>query len=188
MSPALPGTYRESDASPVAFADAVAGWAAAARPVLIETAVRYNRVITYGELGEEVQARTGIRTRMLLTNWIGRVLGHVALTSIESGDILLTALCVHQDGTVGAGYAEAVKMVEGVEPDDREIHAARTRLVAYRRYATDMPADGGQPTLTPQETARRKAKASRQTAEQPARLCPSCFTVLPASGRCDYCD
>jgi hypothetical protein len=185
---ATPGTYREGDGSAVAFADAVAAWAVAARPALIDAARRYNRVITYGELGEEVQQRTGIRTRMLLTNWIGKVLGEVAAYSVKSGDILLTALCVHQDGTVGAGYADAVKMVEGTEPEDIEIHAAGTRLIAYRQYATDVPTDGGEPTLTPQETARRKAKASRRVAERPARICPSCFTVLPASGRCDYCD
>jgi hypothetical protein len=186
MSP-TPGTYREIDGAPVAFADAVEAWAAAARQALIDTSRRYNQVITYGELGEEVQQRSGIRTRMLLTNWIGRVLGQVAAASQRSSHILLTPLCVHRDGTVGAGYAEAVKMVEGAEPEDIEIHAAGTRLIAYRKYATDLPPDGGEAILTPQEAGRRNARASARAAQRPASICPSCHTVLPASGRCDYC-
>jgi hypothetical protein len=89
----IPGTYRQADGSAVLFADAVHAWATAAMPALAQTAQTYNGVITYAELGEEVQERTGIRTRMLLMNWIGQVLEEVAPECERRGELLLTALC-----------------------------------------------------------------------------------------------
>ncbi|MFP5219778.1 MAG: hypothetical protein ACLGIG_08580 [Actinomycetes bacterium] len=68
------GTYRKVDRSPVPYGSAVAAWSDAALPMLRDTARVNNAVITYKELGEAVQAQTGIRTRVVLMNWIGQVL------------------------------------------------------------------------------------------------------------------
>jgi hypothetical protein len=96
-----PGTYSVSDGSRVEFAAAVAAWTAAAVPVLERVARTYHATISYKEPGEEVQHVTGIRTRVLLMNWIGQVLGGVSRISHRRGQPMLSALCVHSDGTVG---------------------------------------------------------------------------------------
>ena len=98
-----PGTYRVSDGSRVEFAAALAAWTAAAVPVLERVACTYHATISYKDLGEEVQHVTGIRTRVLLMNWIGQVLGGVSRISHRRGQPMLSALCVHSDGTVGGG-------------------------------------------------------------------------------------
>jgi hypothetical protein len=199
MRSELPGTYQVADGSAVAFDDALNAWAAAARPALLAVAESYNRVITYRELAEDIQSAAGIRTRMLLTNWIGRVLGRVARDCQRRGEHLITALCVRQDGTVGPGYAEAAQWLDGVRPADPELHAAKERLKCYRTYAKDLPTDGGEVRLTPQEAARRRnpryrvSDYSRPLAATPRprptpELCPRCFTELPLSGVCNYCD
>jgi hypothetical protein len=197
MSGGLPGTYRVATGAAVAFDDALAAWAAAARPALLSVAQSYNRVITYMELAEEIQSITGIRTRMLLTNWIGRVLGRVVRECLHRREPLITALCVRQDGTVGPGYAEGASWQDGTRPADPELHAARERLRCYRAYANDVPPDGGQVRLTPQEAARRLkpgykipdyVKATVTKPAAPPKLCATCFTELPVSGVCDYCN
>ena len=96
-----PGTYRESDGSAVDFATALAAWTAAARPALVRTAQTYRDTLSYKELSEEVQVVSGIRTKMLPWHWIGRVLGSVARESHQRGEPMLSALCVHEDGTIG---------------------------------------------------------------------------------------
>lgn len=72
-----PGTWRVSDESAVPFAQACAAWAVAAHSVLSDIATRYNDFVTYGELAQTVQDVTGIRTRMQMRNWIGKVLAEV---------------------------------------------------------------------------------------------------------------
>ena len=49
-------------------------WAKHAYEVLVETAGRYNAVITYSELAEEVQRRSSLRTKSQMRNWIGGLL------------------------------------------------------------------------------------------------------------------
>lgn len=181
---ALPGTYRVADGAAFPFAEALPLWCDASLPVLTDTARVYNAVITYTELAEHVQDRVGVRTKMLLPNWIGQVLEHVAAKCHRDGELQLTALCVHQDGTVGAGYAGAVGRYGGGLPADPELHAAAVRLECYRKYAPDVPLDGGVPRLTPQEQARRKAAALPPQ----DRFCPVHRTALPRSGQCDDCD
>jgi hypothetical protein len=66
-----------ADVSAVEFANVLIAWKAVARPALVRTAKKYHAIITYNELAEEVQSRTGIRTRSLMMNWIGQVLGRV---------------------------------------------------------------------------------------------------------------
>lgn len=182
----LPGTYRVADGSRVAFAEAVATWIPLAYDELIATAHRYHAVITYLELSEHVQEVSGIRTRTLLTNWIGKLLEEVARRAKASHEPPLTSLCVHQDGTIGPGYARAPKSTDDEPGDDIEVYAAEHRLLCYRKYAEDLPADGGRPALTRAESARRARKAAQVPARRP--VCPRCFTELPAAGHCAYCD
>ena len=181
----LPGTYRVADALPVKFSEAMAVWIPLAYDELVATARKYHAVITYRELSDHVQERSGIRTRVLLTNWIGKLLEEVAVLAKTNGEPPLTSLCVHQDGTIGPGYAKAPKSVVDEPGDDIEHYAAEHRLLCYRKYAEDLPGDGGRPTLTKAEAERR----ARKTAKEPARRpeCPTCFTTLPATGVCDYC-
>lgn len=182
-----PGTYRVADNSPVAFADALAAWVPLAHEELVTTARRYNAVIKYKQLGEHVQERSGIRTRMLLTNWIGKLLEEVAILAKAAGGPPLTSLCVHQDGTIGDGYAKAPKSVMDVPGEDIEAYAAEHRLLCYRAYdAVGLPTDGGRPELT-KEVAERRAARRAATEAVPRPRCPTCYTELPALGRCDYC-
>jgi len=180
------GTYRVADGERVQFADALAAWVPFAHEELLATARKYNAYVTYLELSERVQELSGIRTRMLLTNWIGKLLEQVAVRAKANGEPPLTSLCVHQDGTIGPGYARAPKSVVDTPGEDIEYYAAQHRLLCYRKYAADLPADGGRPMLTKAEAQRR---ARREAQEPPRRaLCPVHFTELPASGRCDYCE
>jgi hypothetical protein len=144
----LPGTYRVADGARVQFADALAAWVPIAYDELLATARSYNAYVTYLELGERVQDLSGIRTRMLLTNWIGQLLEQVAARAKADGEPPLTSLCVRQDGTIGDGYARAPKSVVDMPGEDIEDYAAQHRLLCYKRYAADLPADGGHATLT----------------------------------------
>lgn len=178
-----PGTYRASDNSPVDFREAVSAWTAAALPVLEGVARRYRATITYQELADEVQEATGIRTRVLMMNWIGQVLGGASLEAHRRGQPMLSALCVHADGTVGHGYAENYG---GTTPADLEMHAAEERLRCYRYFGADLPPDGGTSALTPQVAARRTwlaGQARSHAAERPS--CPRCHLTLPTSGVCE---
>lgn len=130
-----------------------------------------------------VQDRAGIRTRQLLTNWIGRLLEEVAILAKKNGELPLTSHCVHQDGTIGEGYARAPKSV--VDMPGEDIYAAKHRLLCYRQYATDLPPDGGVPALTKAVAERRARKFSHYPVSP--QLCPTCFMTLPATGACDYC-
>jgi hypothetical protein len=183
----LPGTYRVADGTRVEFSDAMTEWIPLAYDDLIATARKYHAVTTYLELSEHVQKLSGIRTRVLLTNWIGKLLEAVAVRAKENGEPPITSLCVRQDGTIGPGYARAPKSVAGEPGADIELYAAEHRLLCYRKYAEDLPIDGGAPALTKAEVERRRRKASQAKVQTPRALCPSCFTEMPASGRCDYC-
>ena len=184
------GYWRELGGTAVSASDALDAWARVAYPHLVSVAGIYHRVITYGELGDKVQQVSGIRTSALLHNWIGPVLGKVVREAHRRGDPALTSLVVHSDdGRVGAGYKE-VLAVAGEPPIDdivkREEHAAGARLLCYRRFAVDLPADGGVPALAP----KLQATIARQTARSSgfsAQFCPRCFVQLPSTGVCDSC-
>ena len=98
------GTWRVGDGSQVRFADAVVDWITAAIPVLEGVARTYHATTTYLDLGEQVQERSGIWTRMLLMNWIGPVLAGASRASHSRGQPLLSALCVRTNGMIGEGY------------------------------------------------------------------------------------
>jgi hypothetical protein len=181
----LPGTYRVSDGSRVQFAEALATWIPVAYNELIATAHTYRAVITYLELSNRVWELSGIQTRSLLTNWIGTLLEEVALRAKANGEPPLTSLCVHQDGTIGPGYARAPKSAADEPAEDIEIYAAKHRLLCYQKYADDLPSGGGAPALTKAESDRRARRAAREPVHLP--VCSTCFTELPSSGSCSYC-
>lgn len=184
----LPGTWRVSDGSPVDFFTAVKEWTAAAMPELERVAGIYHATIAYQDLGEQVQDRSGIRTRMLLMNWIGKVLGGVSRESHRRGQPMLSALCVHADGTIGDGYRHAVIENYGRASVDLEMHAAEERLRCHQFFGARLPPGGGVPALTPQVAAQRAARTRRARSEQGRQpLCPTCNIALPASGLCDSC-
>ncbi len=186
--PERPGTYRVADGSAIAFAAARASWTRPAREHLLIVARSYGALTTYKDLAEDVQVRSGIRTRMLPWHWIGRVLGDVARDCHRRGEPLLSALCVHADGTVGDGYVIATKENYGIEPTDPDLHAAEERLACYRHFGATLPSGGGRAILPPQIMRRRQAKTRSVNAERKRAQCPNCFVELPVSGVCGFCE
>jgi hypothetical protein len=199
------------DASEVGTVTARSAWAEAARPVLLEAAGRYRALVTWKKLATAVQEATGITTTQPLTKWLADVLGRVTDECQSRGEPLLSSLCVSAQGSVGQTYADAVERARGTRPDDPDDHAAHERLACYRHWeATGLPRDGGTPLrtahftpvrrpsaskpavrpATPRKAEPRRAKpAPKPTPEPtPVRLCPRCFTQVPVSGVCDYCD
>jgi hypothetical protein len=76
----------------------------------------------------------------------------------------------------------------GSRPADLDLAAAEERLKCYRHFGAQMPADGGQPALTPMLAATRKKKATparaRMAVEEEREICPLCHVRLPSSGVC----
>lgn len=162
-------------------------WSAEARRVLIEVAGTYQRTATYQELADAIQDRTGVRTRNLLQNWIGKTLSRVGADCAHRGEPLLSSLCVSVNGTVGDGYAKSVRATYGIIPDDLELHAAEERLRCYRHFgALDLPDDGGVAVLAPSVvSARARAqKRDRSRRREHATTCPDCFQVQSLTGTC----
>ncbi|MGW5582910.1 hypothetical protein [Streptomyces sp. NPDC003857] len=165
-------------------------WAQDAYRSLAEVARTYHAVITYKELATTIQHDSKIHTSVLLHNWIGRVLGVVVREAHGRGDPPLTALVVHtEDGMVGEGYREVLTTAGQApveEPLERERHAASARLDCYRRFAADLPADGGVAALAP-KLAAALARRRPQTPQAGPRTCATCFVQLPTTGACDAC-
>ncbi|TWD22944.1 hypothetical protein FB570_105346 [Streptomyces sp. T12] len=178
-----------SDNSVPTAEEAREAWAREAYAVLSDVARGYHAVITYKELAEEIQERTGIRTKALLHNWIGSVLGRVVREAHRRGDPPLTALVVRtDDGMVGDGYKEVLQVAGEPPVEDaleRERHAAGARLACYRHFGATLPAGGGVPALSPRHQA--AVDRRRRRAEKPAQVCATCFVQLPATGVCDAC-
>lgn len=183
------GFWREPDGTAIAKQDAYEAWAHAAYPKLLTVATGYHRWITYGDLGDEVQNTTGIRTSLPVVFWIGGVLALVVAETHRRGDPPLTALVVHADDhMVGEGYKLALSIAGEAPIEDvfaREDHAAEARLACYRRFSTEIPADGGTAALPPKLHAKRYGK--QPAAEIPIRVCRNCRVELPVSGVCDDC-
>jgi hypothetical protein len=187
----LPGTYREATGDRVDFQVALFEWEEAARPSLFSLARHYHATTTYEELAEEVQHRSGVRTRALLPSWIGKVLGDVAVDCHRRGEPLLSALCVHKNGTIGPGYADAVAATYGGDPPaDFDLHAAAERLRCHQYFhALDLPAGGGVAALAPQVAAKH-SRARRKSAPHPyvpPMACPTHHLALLPSGKCPVC-
>lgn len=183
----VPGPWREADGTPVSFLDAKVEWARVAHDILVETAKRYNDYVTYAELARRVLVESGIQYRPDQRNWIGKVLALVADQCVAAGEPPLIALCVSSgDEKVGAGYANALKLMGQPVPEELQTHAAEARLECYRFFGADMPRGGGVATST-RRVAARRAKIEPPV-EKPVILCPIHFTQLPMTGQCDLCD
>lgn len=199
------------DATEVGPTAASVAWAEAARPVLREAAARYRALVRYQQLADAVQQSTGITTSRPVGQWVGDVLARVTADCESRGEPLLSSLCVTVQGSVGEQYADAVEHARGERLDDPDEHAAYERLECYRHWqAAGLPRDGGTPLRTahfktvrraaPSKPAPHVAGATRKTTARkttpaapvpeakPIRLCPKCFTQVPATGVCDYCD
>ena len=187
-------------------------WALAARHILADTAGEYHAVISAPELADAVQQRSRIRTRQSAHYWIGDVLYRVAADCHRRREPLLSALCVTASGTMGDWYADTVLTIRGEQVSDAEEHAAVERLDCYRVHGAELPPGGGEPARpvrvrpvraerarAPRSTtgpaAPKAAKATRTArparavkVEAAPKICDRCFTALPASGHCDYCD
>jgi RNA polymerase subunit RPABC4/transcription elongation factor Spt4 len=169
--------------------DARLAWVPIATESLLRTSRTYNATITYRDLAEELQSKSGIRTKQLTHHWIGKVLVIVSTACFQSNEPLLSSLCVQQNGSVGAGFGVALDgTYGGSRPADLDLAAAEERLKCYRHFGAQMPADGGQPALTPMLAATRKKKATparaRMAVEEEREICPLCHVRLPSSGVC----
>ena len=110
--------------------------------------------------------------------------GEVA--AANGGKPPLTSLCVHQDGTIGDGYAMAPKSVPSDSATPVDDLGAQHRLLCYQRYADDLPEDGGIPTVTPKVA---EARARRKKVEvKPRAVCPIHFMELSTTGVCAECE
>lgn len=145
----LPGTYRVEDRSPAPFSAARDVWAELAHEELREVAHRYHAVTTYKELAEKVQERSDVRTRVLLTNWIGKLLEDLATLAKVAGEPPLTALCVRQDGTIGPGYAHLPRRVS------RPIWGA---TLNFMQPSIGCSAISGMPSISPRVAAFRPSR------------------------------
>lgn len=184
-----PSTWRVCDGSAVESSDALIEWSAAAHQVLEATAGRYNDFVTHKELSDKVQEVSGVRTRMQMRNWIDRILGAVVDECARRNQPPLTSLCVTQNHTMGEGYRYVLETAGEPIPDDLDRHAAEARLRCHRTYATDLPRNGGVPTL-PKQVATARALAARKAMAarvEQIELCPVHRTALPRNGECDYC-
>jgi hypothetical protein len=184
-----PGDGEWREASEVGAEEAQAAWASSAHQALREVAGRYHALVTTKELAGLVQMSTGIRTRQATHYWISEVLARVARECVRQDEPLLSSLCVNASGSVGDGYAVAVRELRGDreiegDPDD---HAARERLECYRHFGAEIPDDGGRPALVPKylEARSRLRRTTAQTKE--ATVCPSCNMAIPPTGVCDNC-
>ena len=61
-------------------------WTPLAYELLQDTAKSYGGVVTYLELSDHVQSKSGQRTTMLLMNWIGPMLDLIAKQAHRDGD------------------------------------------------------------------------------------------------------
>lgn len=175
-----PAAYRLGDGAPVTFEAARAIWSVVAREALAETARRYNSTVAEVDLSRQLQQRSGVHTRSALGTWMPTVLADVAAGCVADGEPDLSTLC-RRDGIV----------------DD--LHRAEERLRCYQRFATDLPDDGGRPTLLQRPVPDRPVRATRTTRQRttaatprrreapPPAICPTCYMALPATGRCDTC-
>lgn len=189
-----PGTWHESDPTQkVDWQVAVAAWARAAGGILEGVAATYGGSITYDQLAQLLFDNTGYRTRSLLANWIGQVLGPVQAATLTESKPPLSALVVRAGtGGVGDGYVNHDHPEGFASFAERQHAAAADRLTCYRTYCDHVPEDAA-PQMTSLFIARKtslygvKQTPPKKAAPPPPRTCPVHNMVLPVSGRCDYC-
>ena len=179
-----------SNSTYVSNADAHAAWTPFAHDALIETARTYGAVIHYQDLAALVQDRSGITTDQVPAHWVGKVLDRVAAEAVRRDEPPLAALCVRQDGSIGQGYGGTPR-----SPTETEVLAAEHRLLCYRQYADDLPADGGEISVhrpAPRVVSRTRATPATRphAAATPTRrevTCHECFLIVAAGPTCSSC-
>lgn len=173
----------------VEFSVALAAWTEACIPVLQKVASRYGATITYSELQDQLFGTTGYETRMLSSNWMGKMLDKVVERTIAEDLGPLTSLVVHKgDGAVGSGYYNAEHPQGSIEdPHQLELLAAEDRIACHRRYCADVPADA-KPELTKTYQFRTGHRPRVQKTAPDPKFCPEHHLQLRPNGVCDYCD
>lgn len=166
-------------------------WAQEAHTVLETVAAQYGGLITSKQLGDRIQASSGVTTRSLVQNWIGPVLESVSQQCRTAGTPALTSLVVNKtDGRVGEIYDKVVVAGGEAKPADnnaRDEHAAASRLECYRQFAADVP-PGARPALSPTlQSAHDRERKLRLSLVEPKR-CQTCNVELSRTGMCDSCD
>ncbi|GEE00338.1 hypothetical protein nbrc107696_07840 [Gordonia spumicola] len=88
----------------------------------------------------------------------------------------------------GAAMPPGAKPV--LAPCVAERRAARKPARATTPRKTAAPKGEPKPKAAAKPKAAKPAKQAKPLApeDRPPRLCPTCFTALPATGRCGYCD
>ncbi|WP_147262046.1 DUF429 domain-containing protein [Blastococcus sp. TF02A-26] len=154
-----PGTWHDSNpTTKAAWPVAVDAWIQATPTILERVAATYGGSITYEQLAHQLFDETGYRTRMLLGQWIGQVLGPVQAATLTGGKPPLSSLVVTAaTGGVGDGY------VNHEHPDgfasfaERQHAAAVDRLTCYRTYCDHVPGDAA-PQMTPLYIAKQTSR------------------------------
>ncbi|WP_395638555.1 hypothetical protein [Pseudolysinimonas sp.] len=165
-----------ANGSYVSNADALTAWTPAAREALLTTAATYHALLSADDLAAHVQEESGIATDQAPGFWIRKLLERVAAEAQRREEPPLAALCV-------------------LDTDDDD--AAMERLLCYRAYATDLPADGGVPARAPRTTvtvrreprARAAAPRIREAAIPALRevTCTNCFMIVAVRETCSSC-
>ena len=89
-----------------------------------------------------------------------------------------------ETGGVGDGYVNHQNPQGFATFTERQQAAAVDRLTCYRVYCDHVPEDA-EPQMTALYVAKNTPKVN--PVPPPPKICPNCFTVLPAKGLCDYC-
>jgi len=157
-----PGTWHDSDpTTKVAWPVAVAAWEQATEAILERVAATYGGSITYEQLAHQLFDETGYRTRMLLGQWIGQVLGPVQAATLTDGKPPLSSLVVRATtGGVGDGYVNHEHPEGFASFAERQHAAAVDRLTCYRTYCDDVPEDAA-PQMTSLYIAKQHAPPQR---------------------------
>ena len=167
-----------ANGSYVSNSDALTAWTPVAHEKLLETARSYHAVLTHDELATVVQDESGISHDQPAGYWIGKLLDRVAAEALRRDEPPIAALCLGDS--------------------DDHLKAER-RLLCYRAYADDVPADGGvaevHRRLAPsRETRQRATPTPRPRVARPPvaptlreATCPSCWMIVPDRPTCSSC-
>lgn len=137
---------------------ATAAWAQKTETVLEGVAANFGGWITYEQLAQQLFDETGYRTRMLLGQWIGQVLGPVQDATLTDGKPPLSSLVVGAaTGGVGDGYVNHEHPEGFASSTERQHAAAVDRLTCYRTYCDHVPADAA-PRMTALYLAKQRLR------------------------------
>ena len=198
--------YRVDTDVEIDLATALHHWAPVAYAELKKAAQQFNSTIRHQDMANVMIEETGIDTEMPMNIFVTKVMEVCAAQAAAKNEPPLTSLCIKDDSTMPAAYARQTRssMVDALETatgttlkdldNDVDLYAAHHRLMCWQTYAPDVPA-AATPTL-PDDLAQKRVRAAvradkqREQArkEAPRPVCLSCFTQLPASGRCQQCD